>query len=87
MLAYPTALGTPLSEPRNGEVSIYPVIQEWADAEGIETLYFQDALAGEDYMKVRLDPCCHLNEYGTQKIADVMTPWLAKTLLPEVSKD
>ena len=87
MLAFPTALETPFSEPRNGELSVYPVVQEWAEDSGVATLYFQESLAAEDYKKVRLDPCCHLNEYGTQKVAEAMTPWLAHGLRPDASVD
>ena len=49
MLAFPTALEKPFSEPRNGELSDYPVVQEWADDSGIAPLYFQESLAAEDY--------------------------------------
>jgi hypothetical protein len=86
MLAYPTALATPFSEPRKGETT-YSLIQEWADGNGVATLYFQEVFSGEDFRKVRLDPCCHLNAYGTEKIADAMAPWLAKALGSEESVD
>ncbi len=83
MLAYPTNLAAPFSEPRKGELSLYPVVQTWAEENNLATMYFQEVFKEEDYKEVRLDPCCHLNAVGTSKLADAMAPWLGAVLRPE----
>jgi hypothetical protein len=87
MLAYPTNLASPFAEPRNGELSLYPVIQAWAEENDLATMYFQEVFKDDDFKEVRLDPCCHLNAVGTEKIADAMAPWLAAVLQPDAPVD
>lgn len=50
----------------------YPLIEAFARRHGIETVSLARELAGQDYLALRQDPCCHFNARGQKAIAAVL---------------
>lgn len=55
----------------------YGAMVEAADAAGVPVLDLARAFADEDPEPLRADRCCHYNEAGTQRVAELLQPLLA----------
>lgn len=60
----------------------YGAMVDAADAAGVPVLDLARALAGEDPEPLRADRCCHYNAVGTQRVADLLVPFLAPPSTP-----
>lgn len=56
----------------------------WAREQGHAVVIWDAELAarGEDYLEIRLDPCCHFNDQGQEVLAEVMLPHIQAALTP-----
>lgn len=55
---------------------------EFSRAHGIPTYALENELKGEDYLQLRLDPCCHFNARGHRALVPVMTRIVMEQLTP-----
>ncbi len=63
-------LDEPLSGPEpDGTARFYGALRAWATTAGVPIIDVRQMLAQEDYLKVRLDECCHYNEDGHARVA------------------
>ena len=83
MLAYATSLNKPFSEGRQGENNVYAAPRRWAAENGLIQVSLAEVLGKESPDDVGIDTCCHLNEYGTQLVADALVPGLVQLLEEE----
>jgi hypothetical protein len=70
----------PLHQPFEDSVGrYYDAARAWAAAEGVPTIDVAERLRGEDYLALRLDPCCHYSAAGHRALAGIFGPALAAT--------
>lgn len=50
----------------------YALVRKFASERGVETISLAKELIGQDYLQLRLDPCCHFNKRGQAAIAAVL---------------
>jgi hypothetical protein len=64
----------------------HPIFEAFARARGIPVYALQRELIAQDYLRLRLDPCCHYNAAGHRALVPIMErivlEHLPATLLP-----
>jgi hypothetical protein len=56
----------------------------FAEDHGIATYRLEQELIGQDYLQLRLDPCCHYNAQGHRALAPVMEKIVMDQLGPSL---
>jgi len=79
VLAFPTAMSSPLSEKREKE-RLFSLVMQWAEHHDLPQIYFLDVMASEKVEDMSIDVCCHLSEQGTEKVAAALEPILLELL-------
>ncbi len=72
LLVYIPRLSRPFARSTVPESLNYQVAEAWAKEEGVPTLDLAAALGSADPEALGLDSCCHLNEEGTRRVAEIL---------------
>jgi lysophospholipase L1-like esterase len=73
LVMYPSPpLDQPFSETAAQLPDWHARIVEFADAQGVPAYPLQRELVDQDYLALRLDPCCHFNAAGHRALVPVM---------------